>query len=166
METRMKSLTLATFAIILFAVAFSPFARAADNGPAADIAALKANEVRWNQDFKNKDLDKLVSHYAEDAVLMGPGGPAAMGKPAIRTALGQMISDPALSLQFQMRNIAVSRSSDLAYTEGSYTLTVTDPATKKPIHDKGSYVTVYRKQSDGSWKAVSDIATSETAPGK
>jgi uncharacterized protein (TIGR02246 family) len=163
METRMKSLT---FAIILLAVAFSPFARAADNGPAADIAALKANEVRWNQDFKNKDLDKLVGHYAEDAVLMTPGESAAMGKPAIRTALGQMISDPALSLQFQMRNIAVSRSSDLAYTEGSYTLTVTDPATKKPIHDKGSYVTVYRKQSDGSWKAVSDIATSEMAPGK
>lgn len=39
----------------------------------------------------------------------------------------------------------VAKSGDLAHTQGSYTLTVTDPATKKPIHDKGSYVTVLQK---------------------
>jgi hypothetical protein len=42
---------------------------------------------------------------------------------------------------------------------------VTDPATKQPIHDKGSYATVYKKLADGTWKAVSDIASSATPPG-
>ena len=37
-----------------------------------------------------------------------------------------------------------------------------NPASKKPQSDKGSYVTVYKKQADGSWKAASDIATNET----
>ena len=52
----------------------------------------------------------------------------------------------------------------MAYTQGAYTLTLTDPVTKKPINDKGSYVTLYKKQPDGSWKAVSDIASSATPP--
>jgi len=43
-------------------------------------------------------------------------------------------------------------------------MTLTDAKRKKPVTDKGSYVTGYRKQADGSWKAVSDINVSEVAP--
>jgi hypothetical protein len=43
-------------------------------------------------------------------------------------------------------------------------MTVTDEATHRVINDHGSYVTTYRKQPDGSWKAESDIATSEVPP--
>ena len=44
---------------------------------------------------------------------------------------------------------------------GTYTMTMTDSKTKKVMNDHGSYVTDYRKQPDGSWKAVADIVTSE-----
>ncbi len=43
-------------------------------------------------------------------------------------------------------------------------MTMTNPKTKKPVEDKGSYVTVYKKQADGNWKAIEDINTSEVAP--
>ena len=33
---------------------------------------------------------------------------------------------------------------------------MTDPATKQAKTENGTYVTVYRKQDDGSWKAVED----------
>jgi ketosteroid isomerase-like protein len=32
----------------------------------------------------------------------------------------------------------------------------TDPATKQAKSESGTYVTVYRKQADDSWKAVED----------
>ena len=38
---------------------------------------------------------------------------------------------------------------------------MTNPKTKKPVTDKGKYVTVYKKQADGSWKAVADILNSD-----
>jgi hypothetical protein len=41
---------------------------------------------------------------------------------------------------------------------------VTDPQTKQIVNDHGSYVTTYRKQPDGTWKAIADIATSEVPP--
>ena len=132
----------------------------------ADIQGLKDNEAQWNKEYETKDVEKIVAHYADDAVLMSPGSPAASGKDAIRSVLKEMVGDSAFSLKFQPARVDVAKSGDLAYTRGAYTITLTDPATKKPINDKGSYVTVYRKAPDGSWKAVSDIATSSAPPGQ
>ena len=130
----------------------------------ADVQAIKDVETQWNQDYASKDPDKIAAHYADDAVLMVPGTPSSSGKDAIRSALKQMVADPTLSLKFQASKVDVAKSGDLGYTQGSYTLTFTDPQTKQLINDHGSYVTAYRKQADGSWKAVSDIATSEVPP--
>jgi uncharacterized protein (TIGR02246 family) len=130
----------------------------------ADVKAVQANEAQWNQDYAAKDTDKIVAHYTDDAVLMVPGAPRTSGKDAIRTALKQMVADPALALKFQATKVDVAKSGDLAYTQGSYTLSLTDPQTKQVINDHGSYVTTYRKQADGSWKAVVDIVTSEVTP--
>jgi uncharacterized protein (TIGR02246 family) len=131
----------------------------------ADIQTIKDNEAQWNKDYQAKDVEKLVAHYSDDAVLVTPGSAPFSGKDAIRAALKEMVGDSALSLSFEAARVEVAKSGDLAYTQGSYTLTVTDPATKQPIHDKGSYATVYKKLADGTWKAVSDIASSATPPG-
>jgi ketosteroid isomerase-like protein len=102
--------------------------------------------------------------YADDVVLMTPGSDPVHGKDGVRTSLKGMLADPAISLTFQASKVDVAKSGDLGYTMGSYKLTVTDPTSHKPINDHGSYVTTFRKQSDGSWKAEADIATSEVPP--
>jgi uncharacterized protein (TIGR02246 family) len=130
----------------------------------ADIKALRDTETQWNQEYVFKDVDKIMAHYADDAVLMAPGTPISKGKPAIHEGLKAMLADPALSLKFNASNIEVARSGDIAYTQGAYTMTMTDPQTKQIIKDHGSYITTYRKQPDGSWKAVADIASSELPP--
>ncbi len=82
---------------------------------------------------------------------------AMKGKEAMRAALKEMLADPNLALSFTATSAEVSKGGDLAYTQGTYTMTMTDPKTKKAVTEKGKYVTVYRKQADGSWKAVEDI---------
>jgi uncharacterized protein (TIGR02246 family) len=130
----------------------------------ADVKAIKDTETQWNQDWAAKDPDKIANHYASDAVLMVPGMPALSGKDAIEKSLTQMTSDPAMALNFHASKVEVAKSGDLAYTQGSYILAVTDPVSKQVINDHGSYVTAYRKVPDGTWKAVSDIATSDIPP--
>jgi uncharacterized protein (TIGR02246 family) len=130
----------------------------------ADVKAIQDNETQWNADWASKDAAKIAAHDADDAVLMVPGGPSTSGKDAIQKSLAGMVADPALSLKFQASKVDTATSGDLAYTQGTYTLTMTDPTTKKVVNDHGSYVTTYRKQADGSWKAVADIADSETPP--
>jgi uncharacterized protein (TIGR02246 family) len=134
------------------------------SGRPADVQALKDTEAQWNREFAAKDLEKLVAHYADKAVLMATGMPSSSGRDQIRKTVKEMVDDPALSLKFQASRVEVSSSGDLGFTQGSYQMTMTDPASKQVIHDHGSYVTTYRKQPDGRWKAVMDIASSETPP--
>jgi len=51
----------------------------------------------------------------------------------------------------------------MVYSQGTYTLTMTNPKTKKPLTDKGKYLTVYTKQADGSWKVAADTFNSDSA---
>ena len=136
--------------------------------PAVDIAAeqgkIRDVETAWNAAIAAKDLDKTISVYADDAAFITPGAPAAKGKAAIRAAWKDVLADPKLKLSFSSDRVAISTSGDIAVASGSYTLTVTNPKTKKALDDKGNYVTVYKKQADGAWRATDDINASEIPP--
>jgi ketosteroid isomerase-like protein len=51
----------------------------------------------------------------------------------------------------------------MVYTQGTLTVTMTNPKTKKPMTFNAKYLTVYTKQPDGSWKAVADTYNSDSA---
>jgi ketosteroid isomerase-like protein len=138
----------------------SPPAKAAVD-TARIVDAIKTDEVHWNSDYKNGDAGMLAAHYAAGATLMVPGAAPMVGTAAIKAGLAQAVADKAFTLTFASDKVDVSASGDLAAARGSYTQTATDPKTKAVVTEKGSYVTVYRPQSDGVWKAVWDI----NAPG-
>ena len=138
--------------------------------PAVDVAAEQAKihdaEAAQMKGWDAKDMERIVAYYADDATLMTPGLPAMKGKDAMRTGLKPFLADPNLKLETNDERVEVSKSGDVGFIQGSYKTVTTDAKTKKPMTDKGSYVTVFNKQADGSWKAVSDINTSELpAPG-
>ena len=153
-----------TTLIALSLAACNPAPTPAPDTHDADVKSITDTEVQANQAWASKDADKVMAFYADDALLMTPGAEAVTGKDAIRAELKQMLADPAVSLTFQSSKVDVAKSGDLGYTAGTYKLTVTDPATHKPITDHGNYVTTFRKQADGSWKAVADIASSAVPP--
>jgi ketosteroid isomerase-like protein len=123
------------------------------------VDAIKTDEVHWNSDYKNGDAGVLAAHYAAGATLMVPGVAPMVGSAAIKAGLAQAVADKAFTLTFASDKVDVATSGDLAAARGTYTETATDPKTKAVVTDKGSYVTVYRPQPDGVWKAVWDINT-------
>lgn len=153
-------LALSALALILGACGDSP----APVNKTAIEKSVKDVEANMAKGFGTKDAAAFAGNYAADAVLMAPGMAAMKGRDAIRTGLAGMFADPNLKVDFASDRVEVADSGDLAATRGSYTMVTTDPATKKPATDKGSYVTVFRKQTDGTWKAVLDISTSEVPP--
>ena len=127
---------------------------------AADEAALRATIRDWAAAAQAKDAARFVSFYAEDAVVMMEDAPDISGMPAIREGVPGMMQDPAFALSFEPDNVVVARSGDLAYETGPYSMTMTGPD-KKPATEKGHYVAVWRKQGDGTWKAVVDAPISD-----
>ena len=130
---------------------------------AADTAAiqnqLRQAEVRWNQAYAGHDAAALAGMYANDAALANPGSRLVSGIDAIRRETAAFAADRNLRVQFSSDRIQVAASGDLGYTRGHYALTMTDPATGRPANSSGSYLTVWQKQADGSWKAVEDFVT-------
>ena len=82
--------------------------------PAVDIAAeqgkIRDLESAWAAAALAKDLEKSVSFYADDAILLNAGAPAAKGKDAIHAAWKDMLADPNLKLVFASNRVDVSSS--------------------------------------------------------
>ncbi len=137
--------------------------RHASPPPQADTAkifeAIKIDEVHWNNDWKSGDASIVTAHYAPSAIVMMPGSPPAAGPAAIKAAVTQAMDDKAFSLVFASDKVDVAASGDLAAARGAYTQTSTDPQSKAIVSERGTYVTIYKPQPDGTWKAVWDINT-------
>jgi uncharacterized protein (TIGR02246 family) len=129
----------------------------------ADIQALKQIEAAWAKDAATKDVDKFVAYYADDASVLLPNAPIITGKENIKNALKPLLSDPNFSLTFSSTKQDVAKSGDLGYTIGTYNMTMSGGKDKGPITEKGKYTTIFRKQADGSWKAVADMLNSDMA---
>ena len=130
----------------------------------ADVSALKDTEAAWVKDAATKDVDKWVAHYTDDASVLLPNAPILTGKEAIRGALKPMMSDPNFALSFGATKVDVAKNGDLGYTQGPYSMTISNPQTKAPVTEKGKYLTVYKKQADGTWRSVEDTFMSDAPP--
>ena len=70
---------------------------------------------------------------------------------------------PDYKLAWHPNKVGVARSGDLGYTSGTYDLSFKD-ASGKTISDKGKYLTVWKKEADGSWKVLFDMFNSDLPP--
>ena len=106
--------------------------------------------------FEAKDAAKVNSYYAPDAVIAtAPGRPAAKDGRAVSKAIKDDIADP--NFKMSLSNEKTEVSGDMAYRRGTFKITATNPQTKQAMHSEGTYLTVFRKQADGSWKTVEDF---------
>ena len=108
--------------------------------------------------FQAKDAAKVNSYYAPDAVIAtAPGRPAAKDARAVSKAIKDDIADPNFKMSLSHEKTEVAASGDLAYRRGTFKITATNPQTKKAVQSEGTYLTVFKKQADGSWKTVEDF---------
>ena len=121
----------------------------------AEERAIRAADAAWSKAGAAKDLEQTLSFYAEDAVLLAPNAPAAVGRPAVRAAWIEEFKDPANSLSWRAEAVAVSRSGELAYARGSYDATYTSGG--RAVREHGKYLAVWKKQPNGAWRVVADM---------
>lgn len=138
---------------------------AAACGPTVNVeeeqAALRAADAEWSQ--AAQDPEKFASYVAADGTVHFPGMPKATGTAAIRDHAKQMMSTPGFSVKWTASTAEVSASGDIGYTVGAYTATMNNPA-GNAVSETGKYVTIWKKQADGSWKVVEDIFNADTPP--
>ena len=154
---------LAMVAVAAIAIAGCASDKPGDD-PAKIAADIKAQEAKWAQAFAAKDSEAIAGFYADDAEIVEAGAPVAASNTERRKAIQALLTDPNFKLSFASDRELAAKSGDLAYSRGHYSITTTDRATNKPVSGSGSYLTVWQKQADGSWKAAEDFITPGPAP--
>ena len=127
---------------------------------AADERAIREADSTWSAAVAAKDLDRTLFYYAPDASYFAPNTPIITGLDAIRKICIEDFARPGYALSWKTAKVEVSRGGDLGYTFGTYEFTFND-ANSKPVTDHGKYLLVWKKQSDGKWKAAADIFNSD-----
>ena len=131
---------------------------------AADEAAIRAADSAFARTGETKDLAKQVTFYVDDGdgpMFLPQGVPLAAGKKAIHEALRSAYDDPNFSVTWRPIQVEAARSGELGYVRGVYETSVKAPNGTIST-DKGKYIEIWKKQPDGSWKLLMDIANSDS----
>ena len=126
----------------------------------SEVAKLMQTSRDWAQVAATADIEKSLSYWSDDAVVMMADQPMLKGKEEIRKMIEGSFKTPGFKISWEPQSGEISQSGDMAYLVENETMTMNDSTGKAiTIHSKG--VTIWKKQSDGSWKNVVDIATPE-----
>ena len=154
----MRRMWLAGGLLFLFGMATQwAFARAANRD------ALLAADRAFDAATAEKGFDGFSSFLAENVSTLRANQPVISGKAGMQRVWKPLLENKSVSLRWQPISAEISKSNDLGYTVGSFTLKQTD---EKGVvaTGTGKYLTVWRLQKDGSWKVEFDTGVSDTSP--
>ena len=134
---------------------------------AFDAAAAETKLLRRDAEWADlakagKDVDKIVSYWSEDAVLIFPGQPVIEGKAAIRAYVASCVSNPVFKIHWKSSKVTFSPDGRMAYMPAASEMTVPGP-NGAPLHLKLRAITIWRVDPDGEWRCVVDIANEDPA---
>ena len=140
---------------IAFSLACAPVEAPVES---VDLEAVKAELIEkdnaWAAAFNSAEnrTDAFMAQCEDGIRMLAPDMPLAVGKDATRVIIEQLPVETAWTAEAA----DVSEGGDFGYTTGSYYMNVED-ADGTPIRLDGKYLTVWRRQADGSWKATADV---------
>lgn len=121
--------------------------------------ALRKLDAEWSAAASAKNVEKTISYYSDDAIVLPPNGPAATTREAIHARWKNDIST-MISGSWKATRVEVAKSGDMAWVSGTFDWVSKDASGKK-VTDHGKYLEVFQKQADGSWKCTADCWNSD-----
>ena len=143
---------------VLTLVLVSLLAQTTRGGGSVDKGALMAADLAFAKATVEKGLEGWLSWFAPDAKIFPPGEAVIEGLDAIKAYYAKTGFDPK-PLTWKPAIADLAASGDLGYTVGYASWPGTDEKGQK-VTRVSKYLTVWKKQADGSWKVAADIGNS------
>ena len=143
-----------TLCAVLFAVPSIAWGQA----PAEVEAAIAEGNETWQAGWNAADGAAMASVYANNAIVLAPGGEPIKGRAAIQAALDGVL-EAAGGSQMAIESLELMSHGDVVIDVGSFVETAADGSHK----DHGKYMAVWKKVG-GSWQMVRDIWNSSMTP--
>lgn len=155
-KNKLPMKTVARISILLFLVLAS--CTSAPDGNSREIWMQEILDVE--RDFsamaEREGIPEAFLHYAAEDVVLMRNDILIIGREQLADHFQGIVIHPENEkLSWEPDFVDVSDSGDLGYTYGAYRYSYTD-STGIPVEHKGVFHTVWKRQSDGSWRFVWD----------
>lgn len=140
----MRSVAMATFVcVLMLGAAF---------GAGPEEAIMQADRD-FNKATQEKRAEGWLSYFALDEAALQD--PPTVGKQAITERYQKLFGNPDFTLTWEPVKGEVFPAGTVGYTTGKYVARFKNKEGKR-MESHGHYITLWRKQEDGSWKIVGD----------
>jgi ketosteroid isomerase-like protein len=145
-----------SFSLLLFLMVGPSAVRAAESGPAEAVRAMVESEKRFYQTGQEKGTRAAFLEFlADDGIVFRPGPVNAKEAWGKRPESGfDLIWEPTFA--------AIARSGDFGYTTGPARWRANKKEEK--FAGYGQFVSIWKKQKDGSWKVALDCGIENPEP--
>ena len=135
--------------------------QAPESGPLSDedISAIESASDEWAQAIGAADAAAATATLTQDAVLMPSNGPSIQGTTAIQAFL-----EKYTETDFSVMREEIDGRGDLAYERADYAITLPAEEEETPTLFHGKYLTIWKKQADGSWLIAVNIWNFDEPP--
>ncbi len=118
------------------------------------------HEASWASETP---LDTIFASFTDDARVLAPDIPMAEGWEASRAVFAKLEALPGYSLKWSPAIADVGAAADLGYTIGTYHMQLPD-GDGNTVEIDGKYLSLWKRQPDGSWKIAVDMFNSDGPP--
>jgi ketosteroid isomerase-like protein len=131
---------------------------------AAERTRLLQRDAEWaTVASEGRDVERILSYWTDDALVLAPGLPAVVGKDALRGYVLGSMQIPGFRITWTSTDVTLSPDGNLAYLFSQNAVTMNTPD-GVPHTTAGRAVTIWRRESDGEWRCAVDIWNAEPAP--
>ena len=110
----------------------------------------------WSKSAQTNDVEKTLSYWADDAIVISSGQPTLHGKKEIRQMVEVSFKSPGFKISWEPESAEISKNGDMGYLIEHDDMTMND-STGKAVTQQYKSLTIWKKQTDGSWKNVVDV---------
>lgn len=130
----------------------------------AERATIRQRDLDWSAAAsEGRDVDRIVSFWSDDAIVLPPGEPAVSGKPAIRDFVARKLQEPGYRVSWEPIQISLSTDASMAYMfEKRQTIVNDSSGVSRTTPGKG--LSVWRKDADGAWRCVATAWNVDPTP--
>ena len=155
-------------AIIVLLAASPAFSQTKNPAAVPEVASEAFTEAKrgidkgnaeWIEAWEKGDPERIAAIFTDDGIMLSQGGKVFKGRQEIlerQKAAMQSVTPP---VKVSVITVKIWLDGDTAYETGKYKYEYAEKG--KPITEEGRYVTMWKRQDDGSWKLSMDMAVPE-----
>jgi uncharacterized protein (TIGR02246 family) len=117
--------------------------------------AVRKTWDTWSSSMMKGDADGWIALWDDNPIQMPPGIPSRHGKQAILEAMKASFRQGSYEA-FEIDLDEVAADGGIGYARGNARYTFTRTAGGQKVHVDAKYLTIFKRQADGSWKVHCD----------